>query len=131
MISGKFSQKIVNSSVRFRTGSVERKYAPSPVSLVYGYEALANGARRNDPVVETPIVNNGFSLFGLRFRCGVDRRFRFGRGALLLFNGLTIDAADDISRRVGMSVAADRRCQWLRGDRFRRARAVRGDVDRR
>ena len=45
VIARKFAQKIVDRAVRFRSGRIERKYAPSPVGLANGYETFANGAR--------------------------------------------------------------------------------------
>jgi len=110
MIAGKFSQKIVDRSVWLRTGSVECKYAPSPIGLAYGYESFANGARCSYPVVETPTVNYGFSRFRLMLRFGSSLRFNYGSGTVALLNGLAADAADQISRRAGMPIAAGPSC---------------------
>jgi hypothetical protein len=130
MISGKYSQKIVDRSVWFRTGSVECKYSPSPIGLVYGYESFANGARCKYPVVErqpsTMVSADSGSGSGSVSTAG--SATGVGRSCSSTGSPQTLQM---ISRRVGMPIAAGRVVGTGSAETLSEACAVRRDVDRR
>jgi hypothetical protein len=63
VISRKLREQIIDGLIRLRAGCVKCKYSPASIGVARCDEALTDGARRDDPLLQTPTVHDRFAFW--------------------------------------------------------------------